>query len=68
LARFNGGKPLKKSLINKIEKFMDHKWKNDQILALTEEDDLKHYNQLPEKVQTKLIQNFLFSAFLSKFQ
>lgn len=35
--KYNGGKPIKQSLVDKIEKFFDYRWKNDRRLALTEE-------------------------------
>ena len=37
LARFNGGKPIKKSFVAKVEMFMDYKWKHDRLLALKSE-------------------------------
>jgi hypothetical protein len=34
LQRFNGGKPIRRTLILKIEHFFDYKWNNDRLLAL----------------------------------
>jgi hypothetical protein len=28
--KFNGGKPINQSLVDKIEKFFDYRWKNDR--------------------------------------
>jgi hypothetical protein len=39
LTRFNGAKPLKKSFVTNIERFMDYKWKYDRLLALKDETD-----------------------------
>ena len=48
--KFNGGKPINQSLIDKIEKFFDYRWKNDRRQALTEELDIKVLEQLPTHV------------------
>jgi hypothetical protein len=48
--KFNGGKPINQSLIDKIEKFFDYRWKNDRRKALTDELDIKVLEQLPTHV------------------
>ena len=48
--KFNGGKPINQSLIDKIEKFFDYRWKNDRRQALTDELDIKVLEQLPTHV------------------
>ena len=64
---FNGGKPIKQSLVDKIEKFFDYRWKNDKRLALEEDLEIQMLTQLPLVVQDTLLSKFIFNDFLYAF-
>jgi hypothetical protein len=64
---FNGGKPIKQSLIDKIEKFFDYRWKNDKRNALDDDLEIQILTQLPQQVQDTLLTKFIFNDFLYAF-
>lgn len=68
LSRFNGGNPLGKELVTKIEDFFDFYWKNNRLSAMSSEADMRFMDELPYYVQGEIIIDYLFTDFLYKYR
>jgi len=68
LARFNGGVPLGKELIEDIEHFFDYYWEFNRLGALETDLDLNFRDQLPLYVQNEIYMNYLFVDFCYKYK
>ena len=51
LTRFNGGKPLAKGLVKKIEYFFEYYWRNNRQAAVSTSSDARLYAELPSSIQ-----------------
>ena len=67
LTKYNGGRPLRRGLVEKIEKFFDYRWKNDRRQALDDPEEIALLEQLPPHVQDCLLTKFIYSDFLTNF-
>ena len=59
-ARFNGNKALPYKIIDEIQSFFEYKWNNDKNQAILTEKDKSLFLQLPDEVQQRLYNGFLF--------
>lgn len=50
-----------------MQQYFEVRWQNDKNQALRGDENQKIYMQIPENVQNKLFNNFLFHDFLQKF-
>lgn len=60
--------PLDITLRNKIEAHFDYKWSKDRNQAIDDEDELTLLSQIPDMVQNKLYQEYLYHDFLGPFR
>jgi hypothetical protein len=58
--RFNGGKDINENLKNKIQLYFEYKWKTDKNQAIDDPEELALLEQLPEHVQDKIYNSYLF--------
>lgn len=65
---FNDNIPVNQSLKEEIEQHFDYRWKNDRNQAIDDQSEKDLLDQLPDHVQNKLYQSFLFRKFLSVFR
>lgn len=50
LSKFNGGQPLSKEIISRIEDFFEYYWTNNRLVAMQSEIDLRFISELPESI------------------
>lgn len=50
LSKYNGGQPMDKDVISKIEDFFQYFWTNSKMLAFQSEQDKRFISELPEAV------------------
>jgi hypothetical protein len=67
LVHFNKEKAIEFKLKREIEEHFDYRWKHDRNQAITSDEDVSHFEQLPDGVQDKLYREFLFISFFSNF-
>lgn len=65
---FNDNIPVNQSLKEEIEQHFDYRWKNDRNQAIDDPSEKELLGQLPDQVQNKLYQSFLFRNFLNVFR
>ena len=65
---FNDNIPVNLTLKEEIETHFDYRWKNDRNQAIDDDSEKALLEQLPDHVQNKLYQSFLFRKFLSVFR
>lgn len=63
MKHYNEGESIHFELKKKIEDHFDYMWNNDKNQAMMTEEDIEQYEQLPEHVQNRLYNQFLFSDF-----
>jgi hypothetical protein len=68
LSKYNGGKPLNKDLISRIEDHFDYYWANNRLSALTTDIDKKFLKGLPEYIQSDIFVDYIFSDFLYRYR
>jgi hypothetical protein len=51
-----------------MEDHFDFKWKNDKLLAFTDDADASICDQLPEDVLLRIYSDFLFEDFLASYE
>jgi hypothetical protein len=66
--RYNGNVPLEHEFRHRIESHFDHRWFNDNNVALSKEEDIAIYDQLPDDTKISLLINYLHQGFLIKFR
>lgn len=48
LSKFNGGEPMNKDVLTKIEDFFQFYWTNNKMMAFQKETDKRIISELPE--------------------
>jgi len=68
VSRFNNGRPLKKSLVQKIEDHFEYYWANNKQAAFKTVEDQRFMNELPKGMRRHIYLNYLFKDFLYFFR
>lgn len=68
LSKFNGGQPLSKEIISRIEDFFEYYWTNNRLVAMQSEIDLRFLSELPDTITQKIYIEYLFKDFLYMFK
>ena len=64
--QFNENKNLPIKLMNEIEQFLYYRWKNDRNVAFSGEESEMMVQQMPAEVFGSLLQDFLYTSFLTR--
>ena len=65
---FNDNIPVNLTLKEEIEQHFDYRWRMDRNQAIDDQSEKAMLDQLPDHVQNKLYQSFLFRKFLDVFR
>jgi len=68
IKRFNSSRSVSIELKQKIEEYFDYRWVNDRNQAVSTEEDLKLFQELPSQVQRNIYSHFLFKNFIKNFE
>ena len=68
LKNFNKNKPLPPEYSHKFEKYFEYYWRNDKNYAITTQEDLEIFVELPPEIQGNIYKDFLFQDFLKLFE
>ena len=68
VSRFNNGRPLKKTLIQKIEDHFEYYWNNDKLAAFKTQEDIRFLDELPKNSRKHIYLNYLFKDFRYYFR
>lgn len=65
---FNNEQSLDLKLQNQIEELFNYRWANDKLAALSQDEDVNNFDQLPAEVQLTIYTEFLFKVFLDSYK
>lgn len=68
MQQFNSNEPLEKTMKNQLEEYFYYRWANDKNSAITDQQDLEIFNQMPMEVKMKLLRDFMHKRFLNQYQ
>lgn len=68
LSKYNGGQPMDKDVITKIEDFFQYYWSNNKMQCFKSETDKRFIGELPGEVSEEIYIDYVFQDFVYKFQ
>ena len=68
MAKYNGGRRLKKSYTEEIESYFSYYWAHDKLYFLQGDTDIRFWDELPSDIKIQIFQSFLFRGFIRSFR